>query len=340
MPISDAQRAVLCADTPATREIDLLFPQALKRTEWKEAVGLVRQRLIAKHDRKLVSDGWAFRYGDSVLWQRRGSREMSAPPHSCEIIFIHHGYIWKPDPVIYYLAHQQLGVARPLAQFRNDSNEGIRQWVSRRFVDALALARYHYEPPIVPLALEKRLSAKAELSDEDVNCYIEALKKAPELQHPLQSNEAERLCFACSDVLKNLADETLIPNDCVILKTIQQAFEAGQAYTAMLIKQDHAMLKRNKQGSLLQGANPLLGSLTIEEQLQSFVEKHQRLPSNQEMLDFGGYEVMNGQVLINDSSDINAPDDWIPLKRFERRLSRAKKKLFPGLVTLGRHPKS
>jgi hypothetical protein len=340
MPISDAQRAVLCADAPEGREVDRLFPQALKRTEWKEAVSLVRQRLIKEHGRKLVSDGWAFRYGDSVLWQRRGTRDVLAPQNSCEIVFIHRSYIWLPDPLIYDLAHQQLGVARPLARFRNDSNEGIRQWVSRRFVDALALARYHYDAPIVPLALEKRLLAKAELSDEDVNCYIEALKKAPEPRHPLQSNEAERLYSSCSNVLKSLGDEKLIPDDCVILKTIKEAFEAGQAYTAMLIKQDHAMLKRNKQGSLLQGANPRLGSLTIEEQLQSFFDKHQRLPTTEEFIAWGGYEVENGRVLIHDSANLNDPDTWIEMERFKGRLGDAKKKLFPALVKRGRPRKA
>lgn len=333
MPLTPEQVSLANDASPCYETIEREFRVKLSPSEWRELLGIVNRRLAATDGPKLVSKGWAIWDGEAMHWERAVARNHKVPTQSCEIVTFYLGEKWVPDLMVYWLAFRQLGEASPQPKSGNVTAEQYRQGVRDQFIEALRLAKRHYEPMMLPADLQNRAFApEASMGDHD--SLVEAMRQAPPPKHRRQSVEAERLWLHCTELLNALEDNGCIPHDMLIEKAIRDAFSAGQAYAELMTIADHSMLEQNKKGRIFLGGQRRLETQRMRELISEFHNKHNRVPSVHELLECGKYEIENDMIFVHDSEKDEGK--WIALKAFGGRRSRAIKSVFPGPAKRGR----
>jgi hypothetical protein len=193
---------------------------------------------------------------------------------------------WMAEPLLWHLAHKQLGIdlILPLASGFIPSEQLIREF-KEKIWESIRFAKPYVEPLQLPESVVRDYQKNLP-SVEEYRKLRNALKKAPRPKHPQRHKSAESLLHACENILNEVEahekkfSPAFLANWCHLMS---QVFEAGKAHAYLERDRDPQTLAENRKGARMMGKPPSSERSTVENAFEAFFQENERAPQIAEL---------------------------------------------------------
>ncbi|MBL9118144.1 MAG: hypothetical protein JNJ83_24265 [Verrucomicrobiaceae bacterium] len=282
--------------------IGVHFKEPLGDDDWRELTKIVKARLEAKYEKRMVVEGLFFRAGGLVWWDRTRPPCLSPSARVLKAPLYFDGSTYSPDVMLHRASMPILGVSA--------SDHEVR-WrnLRTRIEDLRDLAAVYYDVKVTPE--EFATLQKIAETGEGLDKASEIFARMSRPDNHRATVEAEELSLGCSDLIKVLNREDFRLTD--VLWIANLAFKVGAGSVALQQLRDKRLLEQNKNAKLLAGAGKGGIRETIEHHCKQYLEKHGRFPLPNELLETGSFM---SETKHNKVFRVMVDETWISIGTF------------------------